>query len=82
MKEDKTIIELERADTAFILRGDGSPELYLEDQGEDEEISEAGYLMAGLSVAFVHHREELRAFVDHIFDRQAAADDPDRSPEQ
>ena len=82
MEDEKTVIELEPADAAFVLRGDGSPEMYLEEQAEDAEVSEANYLIAGLSIAFVHHREALRAFVDRIFAERAVEDGADQGRER
>lgn len=70
MNDDRTIIELESSDAAFVLREDGSHEVYLEIQDDEDEASDATYLMAGLSIAFVNYPEKLKEFVDQVFENR------------
>lgn len=82
MEENKTTIELKPADSAFVMREDGSQEIYLKIQDDDEEISEAAYLISGLSIAFVHHHEALKEFVDQIFSKLEDEDESFHKLEQ
>lgn len=67
MSSDENVIELGITDSAFVVRGDGSHDIYMEKQDDTNEVSETAYLVAGLSIAFVHHPEKLKEFVDQIF---------------
>ena len=67
MSRDENIIELGATDSAFVVRGDGSHDIFLEKQEDTDEISEAAYLVAGLSIAFVRQPEKLKEFVDQVF---------------
>ncbi|MFW5488469.1 MAG: hypothetical protein ACNI3A_08665 [Desulfovibrio sp.] len=77
MEKEKTIIELDPADSAFVLRGNGSHDIYLENLYEgDDEASEEMYLVVGLSIAFVKHRNALRAFVDQVMEAEGEEVEP------
>lgn len=67
MESKCTTIELGPCDSAFVLREDGSHDMYLENRGEDSEVSESMYIVAGLSLAFVRNRGALKEFVDQVY---------------